>query len=566
MNKEKIVIYQVLPRLFGNENTVLVPDGSKKENGCGKLSAFTDKALAEIKKMGFNHIWYTGLIEHATQTDYTSYGIRKDHPAIVKGKAGSPYAIKDYYDIDPDLADDISNRMAEFESLTKRSHKAGLKVIIDFVPNHVARQYHSDAKPDSVEDLGGGDNVHSAFDINNNFYYIPGQAFSPCFSLDDTKGEEYKEYPAKATGNDCFSPHPSINDWYETIKLNYGVDYFNCHRHHFSPIPETWKKMLEILLFWVNKKIDGFRCDMAEMVPVEFWNWAIGKIKEQYPDVLFIAEVYNPNEYRNYIHTGKFDYLYDKVGLYDTLKRVIHCHQGTHDITHCWQAINDIQPKMLNFLENHDEQRIASNFFAGDPFKALPALVISATMNTNPFMLYFGQELGEPGMDAEGFSGCDGRTTIFDYWSIESVRNWRNSGKYDEEKLTDSQKELRRYYIKILQLCNKSKAIREGKFFDLMYKNFSKESFNTHRHYAYLRYAEDELLLIVANFENKDADIKVYIPSHIWECFGIEKTSLKSAKDLLSNKKYPSELICDADYAVQVKADNAVIIRFQLDK
>lgn len=564
MKKEKLIIYQVLPRLFGNDNPYLTFYGDIKENGCGKFSAFTEKALNEIKKMGFNYVWYTGVVEHATQTDYSAFNIRKDHPAIVKGKAGSPYAIKDYYDIDPDLADTIPSRMLEFEALIKRSHKAGLKVIMDFVPNHVARQYYSDSKPLYVEDLGVEDNEHRHFDIENNFYYIPGQSFSPQFSL-EKNGDVYYEFPAKATGNNCFSPNPCIDDWYETVKLNYGVDYLNNCQKHFSPIPETWKKMFEILLFWINKGIDGLRCDMAEMVPVEFWNWAIGNIKQQFPEVIFIAEIYNPKEYRNYIHTGKFDYLYDKVGLYDTLRNVINSCQGTYDITPCWQAVNDIQPHMLNFLENHDEQRIASDFFARNPFKALPAMVVSATMNTNPFMLYFGQELGEPGMDAEGFSGCDGRTSIFDYWSISSVRNWRNNGEYNEERLTESQKELRHYYIKIMKVCNESKAIREGKFFDLMYKNFCKSNFNSHRHYAYMRHFEDELLLIVANFEDQDTSIHVHVPSEVWDCFNIKDREIKSAEAILSNNKYSKKLISDKDYIVNVKGNNVEIIRFLLE-
>ena len=297
-NKDKIVIYQVFPRWFGNTNTQLVKNGSLAQNGVGKFSAFTPKALAAIAELGVSHIWYTGVIEHATKTDYTAYGIRKDHTAIVKGQAGSPYAIKDYYDIDPDLADSVPDRMEEFEALVRRTHEAGMKVIIDFVPNHVARQYFSDRKENYVGDLGDHDNVNKAFDPNNNFYYLPGQTLVLHFDDQDDEDFEYSEFPAKVTGNNCFSATPGINDWYETVKLNYGVDYQNGGACHFSPIPDTWSKMLDILLFWAAKGIDGFRCDMAEMVPVEFWNWAIPRVKQQFP-VIFIAEVYNPDEYRS---------------------------------------------------------------------------------------------------------------------------------------------------------------------------------------------------------------------------------------------------------------------------
>ena len=308
---EKMIIYQVFPRWFGNQNASLTHNGSLAENGVGKFSDFTPLALSRIKELGVTHIWYTGIIEHATQTDYTAYQIPKDHSAVVKGKAGSPYAIKDYYDVDPDLADDVNQRIAEFEALVDRTHQAGMKVIIDFVPNHVARQYHSYARYLYIEDLGQNDDTTKAFDPNNNFYYIPGQPLTLPFTESD--GDvEYSEFPAKATGNDRFNAFPTQNDWYETVKLNYGVDYVNGHTCYFDPIPNTWHKMLDILRFWASKGIDGFRCDMAEMVPVEFWNWAIPLIKQDYP-VIFIAEVYNPAKYRSYIFKGQFDYLYDKL-------------------------------------------------------------------------------------------------------------------------------------------------------------------------------------------------------------------------------------------------------------
>ena len=294
----KIIIYQVFTRLFGNTNNRCKANGTLQENGCGKFSDFTSKALHEIRSLGCTHIWYTGIIEHATQTDYTRYGIRKDNPHIVKGKAGSPYAIKDYYDVDPDLAENPQNRMKEFEALVTRTHEAGLKVIIDFVPNHVARQYHSDQKPSGTKDLGEDDNTEIHFSPENNFYYIPRQAFCGQFPLGEGV-EKYHEYPAKATGNDCFGAYPGINDWYETVKLNYGIDYLNNRQTYFDPIPDTWIKMRDILLFWASKQIDGFRCDMAEMVPVAFWGWVIPQIKEKYPHIDFIAEVYNPYEYRN---------------------------------------------------------------------------------------------------------------------------------------------------------------------------------------------------------------------------------------------------------------------------
>lgn len=563
--KERPIIYQVFTRLFGANSNHPVANGIKQQNGCGHMADFTTKALESIKGLGITHVWYTGIIEHATQTDYSEYGIAKDHPAIVKGKAGSPYAIKDYYDIDPDLATSVPDRMKEFQNLVNRTHKAGLKVLIDFVPNHVARQYHSDAKPEGVKDLGEEDDTTQGFDINNNFYYITGCKFAPTFSLKDEEGTEYVEKPAKATGNDCFSQWPNKNDWYETVKLNYGVDYLGSHRMEFSPsVPNTWDKMLNILKFWASKGIDGFRCDMAEMVPCDFWGWAIPQVKRINPDIVFIAEVYNPREYRNYIYRGKFDYLYDKVGLYDTVRSVVNGNSAMH-ITGCWQSVDDIHDRMLNFLENHDEQRIASEYFAGSAEKGKPALIVSALMRSNPFMIYFGQELGEKGMDEEGFSGKDGRTTIFDYWTIDTIRRWRNGGKFDGANLSKEEIELQSYYAKVLSICNKEKAIREGAFFDIMYCNHGNQMMNEHRQYAFLRKEGHDLILVVANFDNSIARSWIKIPEHAFECLNIPTDGKSVAtKDLLTSKKGECTLIPDGTIYVEVPAYGAKILKMKI--
>ena len=561
--KNKMVIYQVFPRWFGNLRPSPVMNGSLAENGVGKFSAFTPLALSKIKELGVTHVWYTGVIEHATKTDYTMFGIRKDHSAVVKGKAGSPYAIKDYYDIDPDLADNIQNRMSEFEDLVKRTHEAGMKVIIDFVPNHVARQYFSDAREPFVEDLGQTDNVSKAFDVNNNFYYLPGQTLTLRFDPQREEDFAYSEFPAKVTGNNHFDAYPSQNDWYETVKLNYGVDYMHGGACHFNTIPNTWEKMLEILLFWADKGVDGFRCDMAEMVPVEFWNWVIPQVKKV-RDVIFIAEVYNPDEYRNYIYTGHFDYLYDKVGLYDTVRAVMCGQAPASNISHCWQSLEGIQKNMLNFLENHDEQRVASDFFAGDARPGIPGMIVSAAMNTNPVMIYSGQELGERGMDAEGFSGRDGRTTIFDYWSVDSIRRWRNNGKFDDKLLTEEEKKLRTFYSRLLNLCNTEKAIREGVFFDLTYANLAGWVFNEHKQYAFMRKLDDELLLIMVNFDSIPVRAAVNIPQHAFDFLGIPYNLEYNAVELLTGNTEKLVLSPDKTTPVLLDAMNGKILKFKL--
>lgn len=557
---EKKIIYQVFPRWFGNTNTKPVRNGSLEENGVGKFSDFTPLALSKIKELGTTHIWYTGVIEHATQTDYTAYHIQKDHRAVVKGKAGSPYAIKDYYDIDPDLADHVENRMEEFEALVARTHDAGMKVIIDFVPNHVARQYHSDAQYNFIEELGQNDNTSKAFDPNNNFYYIPGQPLTLPFTNDD-EGLGYSEFPAKATGNDRFDAFPNCNDWYETVKLNYGVDYLNGRSKHFDPIPNTWHKMLDILRFWASKQIDGFRCDMAEMVPVEFWEWAIPLVKKDYP-VIFIAEVYNPAEYRNYIFNGHFDYLYDKVGLYDTLRAVICGQAPASNIPACWQSLEGIQSHMLNFLENHDEQRLASDFFAKDPSAGISGLMVSALMNTNPMMIYSGQELGERGMDEEGFSGIDGRTTIFDYWSVSTLRNWKNGGKYDGGKLTEKQKQLRQQYAAILNIAKNEPAITLGSFFDLMYTNEKNRFFNNRNQYAFLRKHKNEVILVVANFTHSEQNVWVNIPEDAFKALDIKDNEAAMLKDLLTGTETISTLTTAWPFKVKLEACSGKVLKF----
>ena len=548
-----MIIYQVLTRLFGNDKTQCLPNGTKAQNGCGKMSDFTHKALEEIRSLGATHIWYTGIIEHATRTDYTAYGISLDNPDVVKGLAGSAYAIKDYYDVDPDLADKIPSRMKEFQNLVKRSHKAGLKVIIDFVPNHVARQYHSDACPEGTQDLGVCDDTTQSFSNQNNFYYLPGEVLH----LDNIKPDSsYLEEPAKATGNDIFSAWPGQNDWYETVKLNYGVDYCSGRVGCFIPVPDTWNKMLHILLFWAQKGIDGFRCDMAEMVPVDFWEWVIPQVKEAFPGIVFIAEVYNPAEYRNYIYRGHFDYLYDKVGLYDTLKAVAQGNASSQNITSCWQQTDDIRLHMLNFLENHDEQRIASDFFVADARKGRAPLLVSALMGNNPFMLYFGQELGERGMEQEGFSGMDGRTTIFDYWTIDTIRRWRNKGSFDGSLLSGEEQALQQYYANVLHLKVQEPAFRDGGFFDLMYQNPS-----LHQQYVFARRGRKDVILVIANFSEEECELQVNIPKHMFELWNIKEKTNCYATNLLTGKKVRLDFCSDKPLCVSAPAYGGLIFK-----
>lgn len=554
---EKLIIYQVFPRILTNDNAACVPAGTYRQNGCGKMNDFTGELLGAIRELGANCVWYTGIIEHATKTAFHS--IPADNPHIVKGEAGSPYAIRDYYDVDPALAVDVERRMAEFEALVARTHSAGMKVLVDFVPNHTARVYQSDCAPRGVRDFGSQDDTTLSFSPRNNYYYITNQQFAPSIDL-GSGANAYREFPAKATGNDCFTAFCSEYDWYETAKLNYGHDYASG-TDHFDPIPPTWLQMRDILLHWAAKGVDGFRCDMVFMVPQAFWHWAIREVKEKYPDIIFIGEIYDVGLYRSFLDYCGFDYLYDKVNLYDTLVGIERHGYSAARLTGCWQTVDGIGDRMLNFLENHDEVRYGSREFAGDPLRVTPSLVTSALMSRSPFMIYYGQELGESAEDNEGFAGDNCRSTIFDYWSYVTMRRWYNHGKCDGAGLNAHQQWLRSRYARVLNICNSEKCVSEGGFFDLMYVNLQNPGLNPHDTFAFLRYTGDEALLVIANFSDEERKTEVVIPSLAFEMAGLPEGRIR-VQELLTDTASEISLSPDYPAAVRVGARDAVILKF----
>jgi glycosidase len=568
----KVVVYQLMTRLFGNKKATNKSFGTVEENGVGKFNDINEAALRGIKELGVTHVWFTGVIEHAVLTDYTKFNIPLDDADVVKGRAGSPYAIKDYYDVNPDLATDVTKRMEEFESLVARTHSEGLKVIIDFVPNHVARAYHSDAKPAGVKDLGESDDKSRSFVASNNFYYLPGKSFqvpkqyqSLGANTFPTKDGKFEETPAKVTGNDQFTESPGINEWFETVKLNYGVDIQDNRKTYFDPVPDTWVKMKDILSFWAGKNVDGFRCDMAEMVPVEFWSWCIPQIKAINPQITFIAEIYNPAQYKNYTQTGKFDLLYDKVELYDLLRLGFYkpSDRSTIEIDsihqrHSQEGIADV---MLHFLENHDEQRLASSAFAGDPWKGVPAMTTSALINKGAVMIYFGQEVGEPGKGAEGFQTEDGRTTIFDYWGVPEHQKWMNNGAFDGALLSPEQKQLRQFYVDLLNIAAKNPAIVNGAYIDLTGFNQAVGNFGRDVH-AFIRHHETEKLLILTSFNDKTKPIKVQLPPDAVAALGLGSPENFIVRDMLWREV---EVGFDKDYAftLNLKPYTALVLKFK---
>lgn len=538
----KVIIYQMLPRLWGNIGGENIKNGTLKDNGCGKFSSIDTISLEYLRSLGVSHVWYTGIIRHATAED--SDGCTPSSADWVKGRAGSPYSITDYYDVNPYLADEPENRMEEFNKLVERTHAAGLKVIIDFVPNHVARDYGRFAAahpaPTGMAALGESDDKSVHWKDSNDFFYYPGIPLAL-----PIQNQTYMEMPAMASGN-SYTSSPGVNDWYDTIKLNY------CDSH-----TETWEKMYDIVNFWAGQGVDGFRCDMVELVPQAFFKWLISRIKKDRPNLLFVAEVYQKTLYSKYIREIGFDLLYDKSGIYDTLRAIVEKNakdsgvpvedwQSAKRITWNWQSLGDLQPYMLNFLENHDEQRFASDFFGCDARNSYAALYTALYMNNAPFMLYAGEEVGERGMDNEGFSGRDGRTSIFDWWAPSSLTRLYKYIHGEKKALTPEEETMLDTYRKALKFAAEDNAVSKGTFYDLCYCNYASDGFNPDRHFAFLRDFEDETLLIVCNFSKNDADMKISIPEHAFNWMKIPESE---------------EFNHTTPVSVHVPATNGVIIK-----
>jgi glycosidase len=564
MKPQKIVIYQVFTRLFGNTNTTNTPWGTKEENGVGKFNDFTDTALEEIKKLGVSHIWYTGVPHHGVIGDFPEIGVSSDDPDVIKGRAGSPYAVRDYYQVNPDLAVDVTKRMEEFEALIARTHKHGMKVIIDIVPNHVSRHYEGKNNPSGVADFGADDDKTVEYAKDNNFYYIPGKSFIVPAAKNGylpLGGEShplsdgiFEEHPAKWTGNGSRLAQPDFYDWYETVKINYGVspdgkkDFDELPsgaekldwKDHYDfwqgkEVPDSWKKFKDITQFWLGKGVDGFRFDMAEMVPVEFWSYLNSHIKMTNPEAFLLAEVYNPTLYRDYIHKGKMDYLYDKVELYDTLKHIIQGHGSTDNLVPILEGLKDIEHHMLHFLENHDEQRIASPEFAGNPWKVMPAMVVSATVSTSPTMIYFGQEVGEPGAEKAGF-GDPSRTSIFDYIGVPQHQKWMNGGKFDGGLLSANEKALRNYYSEVLNFTRKSPALM-GEYLELHSFNRHENPDYTNKSFAFARWDDSQKLIVVTNFDDfQSVKTTLKLSPELLRIWSLEKGE-REIKEVMFGKK-----------------------------
>ena len=563
---ERVRIYQLLVRLFGNVNETRKVNGSLDENGVGKFDDINDAAIGAIRELGCTHIWLTGVLRQATATDYSRLGLPADDPDLLKGLAGSPYAVRDCFDVCPDYARDPVKRLEEFKALVDRIHAHGLKVIIDLVPNHVARSYRSTVRPDLS--FGEKDDPEQFFDPKNNFFYLrptdpgggpplklptvrDGQYVSPTskvLNAGDGLFEPEKER-GRVSGNNVVSWAPGINDWYETVKLNYGVDF--THPAPVLPdseIPDTWLKMDEINAYWQQMGVDGFRCDMAHMIPPEFWAWAIGRARERQPDVWFMAEAYNddPNKLptsdpvaaalNNVMYSllnAGFNAVYDDPS-YKALKAIYDRGKWGNDLEGA-RTGDFVYQNSLRYAENHDEVRLAGKNHWGNIGMEVgrPVAAILYGIGRGPLMLYKGQEVGEPADGEEGFGGDDARTTIFDYWSMPEMVKWCNHHEYNGTLLSEGQRSLREYYGKLLRLSGEP-GFRFGGFWGLNSANQGSEGFGKvtgdpvsgHWMVAFLRYdpMSGQRWMVVANLHRSESFRRVHvrIPKEAVEWLGIK--------------------------------------------
>jgi len=595
----RIRIYQLFVRLFGNINETRKQNGTLDENGAGRFADINQAALSSLKQMGFSHIWLTGVLQQATATDYSEIGQPADDTDLLKGLAGSPYAIKDYFDVCPDYAQEPADRLQEFESLIQRLHGHGLKAIIDLVVNHVARSCDSCVKPDSnfgtCGGQGAGDEVTKFFAPHNNFFYLipdgngpplrlptykDGLPLSPTCQVPGAKCDgifEGETTFGRVTGNNVVSWTPHLNDWYETVKLNYGFDFTDPSKSvreypsAWAPektIPDTWRKMDQVIAHWQSLGVDGFRCDMAHMVPPEFWSWAIAQARARQPDVFFIGEAYDDDPSKvpgsdpviAGLNWGKASVLFDLLNagfdavydapVYRALKRIYDGSGWANDID---REIADafICHNSVRYAENHDEVRLAAPSEWGGVGMEVgrPVSAILYGMSRGVIMLYNGQEVGEPGAGAEGFGGDDARTSIFDYWSMPELVKWVNGHRYDCGRLSPDQKALRAFYSRLVNLVGEP-AFQDGEFFPLNPANHDNPAFGRlagdqasgHWLYAFLRYdrSTQQRFLVLANLHpiTPMRDVRVLLPASAAQFLDLIETA--NSKILLRDRLEPA--------------------------
>lgn len=560
------VIYQLFVRHFSNMESHGVEGGSRNSNGCGTFNGITDKALREISRMGFTHVWLTGVLRHATQTSYPN--LPAQPKSIVKGLAGSPYAVVDYFDVDPDLASGPERRMEEFVALVKRCRSVGLVPLMDFIPNHVSRAYRVN---DGIhDDFGKGDDVHTFFAPNQGYFYLTSNCLGdgPPLRLPDGVFDGELTF-GRVTGNNSISWHPSQSDWYETVKLNYGYNFmagFSSLRllpNWTSPkqrVPKTWQIMDDVLSFWQDKGIGGFRCDMAQMIPMAFWKWAISRARVRLSDVFFMAEAYNdhmkttPDDPCEALLDAGFNAVYDS-GCYHLAQNIYTENNWANDFDGLFRSNPKYMTHGVRYVENHDETRLCSPLsWRGVGSTVFPAIItLVYASGSGPVLVYNGQEVGEKAEGPGGFGGHDGRTSIFDYTCLPQLQEWVADGRFDANLLPKDSFRVRDFHCRLLPLMQHS-ALARGDFYGLNWANMKNTTFGRepqedtsgHWVYAMLRHdAHDKTtVLVVGNLspEINFYNLHISIPQHAFGWCGIltDQVRLKNLMD-----KGIEDVICE---------------------
>jgi glycosidase len=538
--RKRPVIYQLFVRLFGNRKGGDRLNGTLATNGCGKFNDIDERVLLSLKEMGFTHLWLTGVLDQASGTSHPHRPA--DDPALLKGIAGSPYAIRDYFDVSADYAVDPARRREEFRELVDRCHAYGMGVFIDLVPNHVARSYRSQVRPDLS--FGEEDDPTVFFARDNHFFYLrPGDpGGGPPLRLPTTDAPCEKESLfGRVTGNNQITWSPSIHDWYETVKLNYGHDFTTGRDTSHLPgadasikeVPRTWRVMDEVIAYWQGMGVDGFRVDMAHMIPVEFWRWSLKRCRERNPAAYIFGEAYDSDPMKltsgdvlEALLEAGFDAVYDHP-MYKTVKAIYESGAWANDLDSL--TFSPTFHRVVRYAENHDEVRIASPLNWGGVGMAAgrPATAVLHGMGRGPVMIYNGQEVGEPALAKMGFGGGDGRTSIFDYGRMPEMVKWQMGS------LTLEQQDLREWYGKLLRLMGEP-AFTRGDFYGLNHANkenpffgrIDDEAVSGHWLYAFLRRDAEtgQAFLIAANFHPTRVleGVRIRIPSHAREWLGVD--------------------------------------------
>lgn len=578
------VIYELVVRLFGNTKTSGVVDGTLARNGVGRFADINATALAELKALGVTHVWLMGVLRQATLTPYEALGLPSHDPDIVKGRAGSFYAVVDYFDVCPDYALEPSKRLSEFDALVERIHRAGMHVMLDLVANHVSRAYGSVVQPEL--DFGRDDDPSRFFQPDNNFFYLvdpPGQAlqlqrpahWNPAdVTFDGRYPPEDGTSPArvpKATGNDVTSPAPAASDWYETVKLNWGLDFVSG-ASRFDPIPKTWRRMDQVIAYWQRRGVDGFRCDMAPMVPAPAWSWLIERARARAPHTYFLAEAYA--DAASLLGCG-FDSVYH-AQVYEGLKLLYQGDVGADYVAGLLEGFaREPGRSGLVYLENHDERRVASPVVRsaasaasgfGSSNAARQLLPLVALAGAGPVLIHNGQEVGETGAGSSGFSGDDGRTSIFDYTFIPALQAWVSEHRYNGAGLDAWQKLLRKWYAELLAL------IQERAFIDGQFRVLAGVEGTNNQALAFARWLPSSgcLWLVVANVAwASGIRAHIRVPRDLQNAAGLANTMVVdvvlSRQGRIEQRLAESSRACLADNGLQIELDDqsAAVLRLQ---